>query len=162
MFVGEAPGYYEDISGLPFVGPSGTLLNKMLRVMETTREDVYITNIVKCRPPDNRDPMPDEIAACLPALHAQIYVIKPKVIMAVGRYAVNTLIQAPKFEPITDLLDQDLLYHCPKSNISIPVQAIHHPAFVLRKSRVGDNQFVERNLLLMRKAYQRFLKDQPI
>jgi uracil-DNA glycosylase family 4 len=93
MFIGEAPGADEDAQGLPFVGRAGKLLDKMLREVGIGRDEVYITNVIKHRPPDNRDPLPDEVEACQPYLHLQIKFIKPKIICALGRIAGQTLLQ---------------------------------------------------------------------
>lgn len=92
VFIGEAPGKNEDIQGLPFVGAAGKFLNEMLALIGLKREDVYITNIVKYRPPENRDPLPDEKAAFLPFLKKQILVIQPKLIVALGRHSMETLL----------------------------------------------------------------------
>jgi len=89
MFVGEAPGFYEDKQGKPFVGAAGHYLNRLLEKNGLRREDVYITNIVKCRPPKNRDPLPDEIEACEPYLDRQIEFIKPRIIVTLGRFAMQ-------------------------------------------------------------------------
>jgi DNA polymerase len=88
MFIGEAPGWHEDKQGLPFVGAAGQFLNEMLASAGLTREEVFVTNIVKSRPPGNRDPLPDEIAACSHYLDAQIAAIQPKVIVTLGRYSM--------------------------------------------------------------------------
>jgi uracil-DNA glycosylase family 4 len=93
MFIGEAPGREEDLQGEPFVGRAGQLLNKILTAIGLKREEVYIGNILKCRPPENRDPLPGEIEACLPHLYQQIDVIKPKIIVALGRIAAQTLLK---------------------------------------------------------------------
>ena len=93
MFIGEAPGGDEDMQGIPFVGRAGKLLDKMLIEVGVRRADVYIANILKCRPPNNRDPLPDEIDACEPYLHMQIKLIKPKVICSLGRIAAQTLLK---------------------------------------------------------------------
>ncbi len=93
MFVGEAPGADEDAQGLPFVGRAGKLLDKMLNEVGISRDEVYITNVVKHRPPGNRDPLPDEVEACEPYLHLQIKFIRPKIICALGRIAGQTLLQ---------------------------------------------------------------------
>jgi uracil-DNA glycosylase len=88
MFIGEAPGWHEDKQGLPFVGAAGQFLNEMLETIGLTRSEVFVTNIVKSRPPGNRDPLPDEIAACSFYLDAQIAAIKPKVIVTLGRFSM--------------------------------------------------------------------------
>lgn len=92
LFAGEGPGYHEDRLGRPFVGPAGELLDKMIGAMGLAREDTYICNVVKCRPPKNRDPEPDEVDACHPFLKAQVESVKPKVIVALGRFAAQTLL----------------------------------------------------------------------
>lgn len=94
MFIGEAPGREEDMQGLPFVGAAGELLTKMIEGMQLSREDVYIANIIKCRPPGNRDPLPEEIAQCEPYLLRQIEMIKPTVICTLGRFAAQTLLRS--------------------------------------------------------------------
>jgi uracil-DNA glycosylase len=93
MFVGEAPGFHEDRQGVPFVGPSGQLLNRLLEGIGLRRQDVYICNVVKSRPPNNRDPLPDEIAACRPWLDAQIRLVDPKVVVTLGNFAARTLLE---------------------------------------------------------------------
>jgi uracil-DNA glycosylase family 4 len=93
MFVGEAPGFHEDRQGVPFVGPSGQLLNRLLEGIGLRRQDVYIANVVKSRPPNNRDPQPDEIAACRPWLDAQIRLVDPKVVVTLGNFAARTLLE---------------------------------------------------------------------
>jgi len=94
MFVGEAPGAEEDRQGIPFVGAAGQLLTRMIEAIGLTRDDVYIANVIKCRPPNNRDPKPDEIAACQPFLIEQLDLIKPTVICTLGRFAAQTLLQS--------------------------------------------------------------------
>lgn len=93
MFVGEGPGEQEDLSGEPFVGPAGKLLDDMLSIIDLDRTNCYIANIVKCRPPQNRDPEPEEIAACMGYLRNQVALIRPRIIVCVGRIAAMTLIQ---------------------------------------------------------------------
>jgi len=93
MFVGEAPGYWEDVEGEPFVGPAGKLLTKMINSIGLERSEVYITNVVKCRPPENRDPEPEEVSVCVPRyLKKQIEIIKPRVIVTLGNHATKTLL----------------------------------------------------------------------
>jgi DNA polymerase len=92
MIVGEAPGKNEDEQGVPFVGAAGQLLNKLLASIEIPRSEVYITNIIKCRPPGNRDPLPEEVAACSPYLDRQVAMIRPAVILLLGRHAVQRLL----------------------------------------------------------------------
>ena len=124
MFVGEAPGADEDIKGIPFVGRAGQLLTKMIEAMGFTRDDVYIANVVKCRPPENRNPEPDEIESCEPFLFRQIETIKPKVIVALGSFAAKTLLRTQ--DPISRLRGRIYDYHGAKL---IPT---FHPSFLLR------------------------------
>ncbi len=124
MFVGEAPGADEDDQGLPFVGRAGQLLTKIIEAIEMRREDVYICNILKCRPPGNRNPEPDEIAACEPFLFRQIAVVKPKVICALGTFGAQTLLGTK--EPISRLRGRFLEYRGAK------LMATFHPAYLLR------------------------------
>lgn len=92
MLIGEGPGLQEDLQGRPFVGPAGQLLDKMLAAIELEREDVYIANVVKCRPPGNRNPEPDEVEACLPHLRAQVALVRPSVILLLGAVALRATI----------------------------------------------------------------------
>ncbi len=92
MFVGEAPGYHEDQQGMPFVGPAGQFLDQLLRSIGLERSQVYIANTLKCRPPDNRDPLPEELAACTPYLFKQIEIIKPRIICTLGNHATRTIL----------------------------------------------------------------------
>ncbi len=124
MFVGEAPGADEDEQGLPFVGRAGQLLTKIIEAIEMRREDVYICNILKCRPPGNRNPEPDEIGSCEPFLLRQIATIRPKVICALGTFGAQTLLRTR--EPISRLRGQFIEYQGAK------LMATFHPAYLLR------------------------------
>jgi DNA polymerase len=124
MFVGEAPGRDEDRQGVPFVGRAGELLTRIIEAMGLTREQVYIGNIIKCRPPENRTPMPDEMATCLPYLEAQIAVICPEVIVALGKVAVQGLLDVK--QGITRIRGQWLSYK------GTPLLPTFHPAYLLR------------------------------
>jgi uracil-DNA glycosylase family 4 len=95
MFIGEGPGYHEDKQGEPFVGAAGQLLNRMLAEIGTRREDVYIANVVKCRPPGNRDPLPDEIEACSPWLAEQVQLIDPHIVVTLGNFATRYILERP-------------------------------------------------------------------
>ncbi|MDP9295593.1 MAG: uracil-DNA glycosylase [Actinomycetota bacterium] len=95
MFIGEGPGYHEDKQGEPFVGAAGQLLNRMLAEIDTRREEVYIANVVKCRPPGNRDPLPDEIEACSPWLAEQVDLIDPHIIVTLGNFATRYILERP-------------------------------------------------------------------
>ncbi len=124
MFVGEAPGRDEDIQGEPFVGRAGQLLTKIIEAIGLTRDEVYIANVIKCRPPDNRNPEPDEVATCEPFLFRQVDVIKPKVIVALGTFAAKALLRTD--EPISRLRGRIYAYRGAKL---VPT---FHPAFLLR------------------------------
>jgi uracil-DNA glycosylase len=124
MFVGEAPGADEDLQGIPFVGRAGQLLTKMIEAINLRREDVYIANVIKCRPPGNRNPEPDEIAQCEPFLFQQIAAIQPKVIVALGSFAAKTLLRSE--ESISRLRGRIYDFHGAKL---IPT---FHPSFLLR------------------------------
>ena len=126
MIIGEAPGADEDRQGEPFVGRAGQLLNAMLGAIHLARADVYIANILKCRPPSNRDPKPAEAEACTPYLERQIALIEPKVILAVGRIAAQWLLQSD--QPIGRLRGTVHSY----GTASTPLVASYHPAYLLR------------------------------
>lgn len=143
MCVGEGPGESEDLSGRPFVGRAGELLNKMLESIEVPRPEVYIANIVKCRPPRNRAPLPDERAACLPYLHRQIALVRPKVLLALGGTAAESLLGVKK-----SLGDLRLRVH---TWDGIPLIVTYHPAALLRnpnwKRPAWDDVRIARQLL---------------
>jgi DNA polymerase len=124
MFIGEAPGADEDQQGEPFVGAAGQLLTKMITAMRLDRESVYICNVIKCRPPNNRNPEPAEITACEPFLKKQIAVVQPRVIVALGKFAAHVL--TGEDTPITRLRGNLKQYQ------GIPVMPTYHPAYLLR------------------------------
>jgi len=124
MFVGEAPGEDEDKKGEPFVGRAGQLLTKIIEAIGMTRDQVYIANVIKCRPPGNRNPEPDEVASCEPFLFRQIDVIRPKVIVPLGKFAAQSLLKT--MDPITRLRGRQFDY---RGAVLIPT---FHPAYLLR------------------------------
>ena len=124
MLVGEAPGAEEDKQGEPFVGRAGKLLTDILKAIKLTREEVYIANILKCRPPGNRDPLPSEMETCIPYLKKQVELIKPKVILCLGRIAANGLLN--KKLPLSALRESTHEFS------GIPVIVTYHPAALLR------------------------------
>lgn len=143
VFVGEAPGHDEDVQGEPFVGPAGQLLTRIIQAIGLSREDVYILNVIKCRPPQNRNPLPDEVAACRPIIEKQLACLKPRVICALGTFAAQTLLRTDerisrlrgRFHPMGDIL----------------VRPTFHPAYLLRnpqdKRKVWeDMQDIQREL----------------
>ena len=124
MFVGEAPGEDEDLQGFPFVGKAGQLLTKMIEAMGLRRDDVYICNTVKCRPPNNRNPEPDELLACEPFLKGQLGAVKPEVIVTLGKFAAQALLREQT--PISRLRGQWREYE------GVPLMPTFHPAYLLR------------------------------
>jgi DNA polymerase len=125
MFVGEAPGFWENEQGRPFVGQAGKLLDELLRGIGLSREEVYITNVLKCRPPNNRDPLPDELAACHEYLERQIVFFKPRVIVTLGRFSMAKFFPAGK--GMRDLHGKTVRYG------SAICLAVYHPAAALRQ-----------------------------
>ena len=143
MFVGEAPGADEDVQGIPFVGRAGQLLTKIIEAIDLKREDVYIANVIKCRPPQNRNPEPDEVETCEPFLFRQIDIIKPKVIVALGKFAAQALLRT--LDPISRLRGRVYDYRGAKL---IPT---FHPAYLLRnpssKREVWEDMKLVKRLL---------------
>lgn len=140
MFVGEAPGAEEDEQGLPFVGRAGRLLDRIIEAMGLTRQEVYITNILKCRPPDNRPPEPDEIASCEPFLFRQIEAIHPAVICALGTFGAQVLLQTKT--SISKLRGRVIEYRDAK------LVATYHPAFLLRNPRMKRETWEDIQLVM--------------
>ncbi len=124
VFVGEAPGADEDAQGMPFVGKAGQKLTQIIQAIGLTREEVYITNVLKCRPPGNRNPLPEEIRCCEPYLIAQLKIIKPETICALGTFAAQTLLKTD--QPISKLRGRFHTYQ------GIRLMPTYHPAFILR------------------------------
>ncbi len=124
MFIGEAPGHDEDEQGIPFVGRAGQLLTKIIEAISLRREDVYIGNVIKCRPPENRNPEPDEVASCEPFLFRQVQAIKPRVIVALGTFAAQALLRTN--DPISRLRGKVFRYGAARL---VPT---FHPAYLLR------------------------------
>jgi uracil-DNA glycosylase family 4 len=147
VLIGEGPGEEEDRQGLPFVGRAGQLLTKMLASVGITREEVYICNIVKCRPPGNRNPEPDEIAACAPFLAGQLAAVQPGVICALGTFAAQQLLRTR--EPISRLRGQ---LHRLGGAVVVPT---FHPAFLLRNPGPAYRRQAYEDLKLIRREYDR-------
>lgn len=146
VFVGEGPGEQEDLKGRPFVGKAGQLLDRMTEAMGLKREQVYIANVVKCRPPGNRNPEPEEIQSCSPFLYRQLDLIQPKVIVALGKFSAQTLLNTQ--ERITKLRGRFYPYRNAK------LMPTFHPAYLLRnpeskKEAWADLQLVAKELGLM-------------
>ncbi|MFQ5865406.1 MAG: uracil-DNA glycosylase family protein [bacterium] len=151
MCVGEAPGFDEDRQGEPFVGAAGQLLNRILAAIGFQREEVYIANIVKCRPPSNRDPNPEEIAQCLPYLKRQIAMIQPKVILALGRVAGQTLLDT--VSPLGKL--RGSVHQVD----DIKVVVTFHPAALLRNRQWKRGAW--QDVQMLRKMYDQVVGDKP-
>jgi len=133
MIIGEAPGFYEDKQGKPFVGKAGGLLNRMLQSIELSESQVYIANVLKCRPPNNRDPSPDEISQCSDYLARQIELVQPKLMLAVGRFAGQFLVGNAL--PLKQLRNKVHYYD------KIPFLVSYHPAYLLRNPRDKKQAF---------------------
>lgn len=132
-FVGEGPGFEEDRQGIPFVGPAGQLLTRMIAAMGLRREDVYICNVVKCRPPNNRDPEPEEILACSPYLYEQLRIVDPEVIVALGLPAARTLLNSQlSMSRLRGHFHDFLLRDASGDARTIPLMPTYHPAYLLR------------------------------
>jgi DNA polymerase len=134
MFIGEGPGFHEDQQGQPFVGAAGQLLTEMLRVINLRREDVFITNVVRCRPPGNRDPLPDELQACDTYTQRQIAVLDPKLIVTLGRYSMARFVGQG---PMRDLHGRTREWN------GITCLAMYHPAAILRTPTVEMKRIFE-------------------
>lgn len=143
MIIGEAPGHYEDQQGEPFVGRAGQLLDQMTQAIGFKRKDIYIANILKCRPPNNRDPLPEEVSECTKHLLAQIKMIQPKVLCAVGRiaaqYLLDTQLSLGKL--------RNKIHHY--SEDKIPLIITYHPAYLLRNPAMKKKSYLD--LLMLRK-----------
>ena len=153
MCIGEAPGHDEDKQGQPFVGAAGQLLNKILAAIGFERAEVYIANIVKCRPPGNRDPQPEEITECLPYLRKQIDFIRPKVILALGRVAAQTLLATDL--PLSRLRED---FHRLDGE-DIDVVVTYHPAALLRNEQLKRQTWED--VKKLRARYDEIVGDKP-
>ena len=153
MFIGEAPGYWEDIKGKPFVGSAGEILDEMLSKIGLSRNKVYIANILKCRPPENRDPSASEIEACVPYLDQQIRIIKPKIIMTLGRHSTSYILSKCGLEAagITKLHGRK--YEVELLGFKILLIPMYHPAAVLYNPKYRSA--LERDFQLLRRELER-------
>jgi DNA polymerase len=140
VFVGEGPGLNEDRQGRPFVGRAGTLLEKLLATLGWRRSEVFITNIVKCRPPDNRDPEADEIAACLPYLHRQLEILDPALVVTLGRHSMGRFMPGARIGQVHGTMAPA----DPETGASDAlVYALYHPAAALRSTEVERQSFAD-------------------
>jgi DNA polymerase len=140
VFVGEAPGADEDAQGRPFVGRAGQLLDKIIKACGLKRSDVWIGNILKCRPPENRDPRPEEIISCLPYIQRQIELINPEIIVALGAHAARTLLNTNK--AIGELRGQFLEYYTGIGRPPMKLIPTYHPAYLLRNYSEENRRLV--------------------
>jgi len=151
VFVGEAPGFEEDRQAIPFVGRAGQLLTRMILAMGLRREDVYICNVLKCRPPNNRDPAADEIAACSPYLFEQLSIIKPEVIVALGAPAARTLLNSTdSIGRLRGTFHEFAPPGTPFAHHPIPVMATYHPAYLLRQPGEKSKAWADLQLVMRR------------
>lgn len=150
VFIGEAPGYWEDVKGLPFVGAAGKVLDGLLEAIELPRESVFITNVVKCRPPENRDPRPLEVKTCTSLyLNQQIGLIQPKIIVTLGRHSTAYILSKAGFEKVESITRfQGKVYDINFLGLTIDVVPMYHPASVLHNPKYRDD--LERNFQLLR------------
>ena len=150
MFIGEAPGAEEDRTGIPFVGRAGKLLDRLLAQIQLKRDDIFIANILKCRPPNNRDPLPDEVAQCIPYLHRQIELIQPKVIVALGRIAAQNLLRSTA--SLKQMRGRLWQYR------GVDMIVTYHPAAILRNA--GLLTVATEDFKFIRETYREILKRQ--
>ncbi|MGQ9459685.1 MAG: type-4 uracil-DNA glycosylase [Candidatus Bathyarchaeaceae archaeon] len=153
MFVGEAPGYWEDVKGKPFVGAAGKLLDEMLSEVGFSRGEVYITNVVKCRPPENRDPLPSEIETCTPYLDRQIRIIEPRFIVTLGRHAASHILPKAGFETgsITEIHGR--VYEANLLGLKVFIIPMYHPAAALYNAKYKDE--LNRDFQLLKAELER-------
>ncbi len=160
MIIGEAPGRYEDISGRPFVGPAGKLLDHLLNLAGLERKEVYITNVVKCRPPKNRDPRPEEIEKCLSYLLRQIKIIKPKMIIALGRISANTLYDLVGRRWRGMKIEHGVSTEGKIEELNIVLIPTYHPAAALYRPEV--KKILEEDFRTVIKDYARKVKSDTV
>ena len=133
--IGEAPGYWEDVKGRPFVGAAGKILDEMLSRAGISRSDVYVTNVVKCRPPENRDPLPSEIETCTPYLDRQIKIVKPKFIATLGRHAASYILAKAGFETESIAKIHGRVYESNLLGFEVFIIPVYHPAAALYNAK---------------------------
>lgn len=136
MFVGEAPGHWEDVKGRPFVGAAGKFLDEMLSRIGLSRSEVYIANILKCRPPENRDPLPIEVKACTPFLDRQIQIIKPRLIVTLGRHSTSYILSKAGFKDVEGITKlRGKVYAADVLGLRVSVIPTYHPAAALYSAK---------------------------
>lgn len=150
MLIGEAPGYWEDVKGRPFVGAAGKILDEMLSKAGISRSDVYITNVVKCRPPENRDPRTSEIETCTPYLDRQIKIIKPKFVVTLGRHAASYILTKAGFETEGITKVHGKVYETNILGFEAFIIPMYHPAAALYNAKYRDELDKDFQLLKLR------------
>jgi len=155
VFVGEAPGYWEDVRGLPFVGSAGKVLDGLLEGIGLPRESVFITNIVKCRPPENRDPRAVEVETCTSLyLDRQVSLIRPKVVVALGRHSTAYILSEAGFEKVVRMTElRGHVYRVKVFGLSFVVVPVYHPASVLHNPKYRDG--LESDFRLLKKELRK-------
>ncbi len=149
LFVGEAPGYWEDVKGRPFVGAAGKLLDTLLAEINLSRSMVYITNVVKCRPPENRAPLPVEVETCTPYLNRQIKIIQPEIIVTLGRHATSYILSKAGLKEAVGITKlRGKVYSVKLFGLSVSVLPTFHPAAVLHNPKYKDG--LERDFQLLK------------
>ncbi len=138
MLIGEVPGYWEDVKGRPFVGAAGKILDEMLSRAGICRSGVYVTNVVKCRPPENRDPLPSEIETCTPYLDHQIKIVKPKLIATLGRHAASHIVAKAGFETESITRIHWRVYELNLLGFEVFIIPVYHPAAALYNAKYRD------------------------
>ena len=150
ILVGEAPGYWEDVKGRPFVGAAGKILDEMLSKAGISRSDVYITNVVKCRPPENRDPRTSEIETCTPYLDRQIKIVKPKFVVTLGRHAAYYILAKAGFETEGITKVHGRVYEANLLGSEVFIVPMYHPAAALYNAKYSDELDKDFHLLKLR------------
>jgi len=155
VFVGEAPGYWEDIKGSPFVGAAGKVLDGLLEWIGLVRKNVFITNVVKCRPPENRDPKPIEIAKCTSLyLDRQIVLVEPKVVVTLGRHSTAYILSKAGFESVDSITKfRGRIYNVGLLNLKLAVVPMYHPASVLHNPKYRED--LETDFQLLKKELRK-------
>jgi len=153
VFIGEAPGYWEDVKGLPFVGAAGKLLDELLEKVGLSRSEVYITNILKCRPPKNRDPLPEEVEVCTPYLERQLEIIKPRFIVTLGRHSAKYMLSkiGYKISGITRVRGK--IYEADFWGLDVCILPTFHPAAALYNVKLRD--YLEKDFQLLKEELEK-------
>jgi len=153
FLVGEAPGYWEDVKGRPFVGAAGELLNETLEKAGFSRSEVYITNIVKCRPPRNRDPRPDEVEACTPYLDRQLQLVKPRFIVTLGRHSTSHILSKIGYEISGITAVRGRIFEAELLGLNVRIIPMFHPAAAIYDAKLKD--YLEKDLRVLKNELEK-------